>query len=761
MAPKRKAQNELPMETAPKRERLTTSLYGKISDRISGAIGSVFNYILPTPPTPKAKGLRAPMPGAWPPSPIVAAAPAPTQVQATGRLLLEPKSRMRLDQRPSPSEVNDPDYNPHPDVPGFNSREWRAFWQSYHWGKQTPGAINPYTTNNFEAHTGKKLNRHPIESSKSTTSIKHELVENAHVALPTPKVETDPDYKLEINHLATSTLENVSQAIAPISSEFQLPTTPETKRTTAWDNAMEVDSDVDMMDAPSPQPVKKQVHWPSHSHLTSTLSEATFGSPKVFPPYHPAAATKVFFKAEPALKPPAELRQWRSPVRYDPDESILSPEPSNAHLDLSPQKIGDSEGTDIVEIDDILDLWCQSNAQTITYKDLKISESAAKIISDREEAEKKAWIEKMNKAREARLAEAAHKRQLSEERRIRLEAEEAREKEEALAAAAAKELAFQEGLQAAQKALNEEYEQMWLEEAQAARIKIDLSEEWDAKVNAAMSTPKPTQVLVKKNELTRHDFGTLLPQPGRDNASAWLNDQIVNTTMEMMVARLNEKAGHDMTSRTAPAPYWAFNSAWINTITGGNLRPGGRAEHADRKHPQGMPKFSRWAKKRGVNLGGQNLLKAEKICFPICFSSHWTMVVVNPQQKTIEYLDSFLASDRYGFGALVREWIEYEIGEDYYYSDWKDITNRSSRQFNGQDCGVFAIMNAFAVIRDGEPSSQFDQGCIPRLRRQVAATLLNGGFKNDFDFNYREKESKEIEEKRNNRIAELRARYDK
>ncbi|MBE7181732.1 MAG: hypothetical protein INR71_11105 [Terriglobus roseus] len=59
---------------------------------------------------------------------------------------------------------------------------------------------------------------------------------------------------------------------------------------------------------------------------------------------------------------------------------------------------------------------------------------------------------------------------------------------------------------------------------------------------------------------------------------------------------------------------------------------------------------------------------------------------------------------------------------------------RSPQQVGGYDCGVFVCFNAFCVARGLDPADAFGADDMPDARRQVAATLLNGGFRGDFDY---------------------------
>jgi sentrin-specific protease 1 len=672
---KRKAQEPHPMESPTKREKLTSTIYGWLSS----TVGSLFTYLKPE--TGEPFSVKERMPGSWPESPE-----APRRIKS-----------LRSPRLP---------------IPPATREELRVF-QGIH-AQRVPAHESP-------------LHESPLHQD------------------PLHEDSLNEDPLLNDPLLGDPLLEGL----------------------------VDEGPDEEMIDASTHRPEKtqKKVHWPGHD-WTGNRPRSVITKEVLYTERN----ERYFRKDEPTLKI-ASYKTWRSPERYDPDESILSPDASkaNAYLDASPVKSKttildasptqstsssvydsdydydyDSEHDDPnnVEISDILQFWMHCNAQTTKAADLKVSESIKKNIRAREATERekraKKRKEKLKRAEETRLAQAKHARKNSAELKVqreeelrltqeRLEAADAarRAAEEAEAEKLAEEAAYTARLVAARQELEQIYADM---QARARRsIKLDLSAEWEQKIEAAMATRENFSVLVKRNGVTRHDFGTLLPQRGRDSASGWLNDQIVNTTMEMMVGRINEQIGHDMTSKTDPAPYWAFNSAWLKTITNGVTEHWQNSmEPFDSKHP-GLLKFSRWAKKKGVNLGGANLLQAQKIYFPICHQSHWTMIVVYPQNKKIEFLNSFSGSGKeYTF--LVRAWLALELGEDFHDDDWEDVRNRSPPQRNGQDCGVFALMNAFATIRDKNPSSQFDLNDIPALRRQVAATLLNGGFNGEFDF---------------------------
>ncbi|KAF2432606.1 cysteine proteinase [Tothia fuscella] len=236
-------------------------------------------------------------------------------------------------------------------------------------------------------------------------------------------------------------------------------------------------------------------------------------------------------------------------------------------------------------------------------------------------------------------------------------------------------------------------------------------------VHNALAQPKDQ--IIGPNELTRHDLGTLLPQHGRDSPKAWLNDQIVNTTMSLMMDFAQEMVGYDKKTSLKPAPYHAFNSAWFATMEKDRLSH----EHS----------FSRWGRRKGVKLIGKDILQAKKIFFPVCDGGHWTVVVVYPQRKHIEYLDSFgNKGDRYT--KPIRRWLAHELADEWFEYEWEDIYFRSGKQDNARDCGVFVIMNSWAALRDLQPGGTVCQRDMPTARWLIASILLNHGFHTKYEF---------------------------
>ena len=256
-----------------------------------------------------------------------------------------------------------------------------------------------------------------------------------------------------------------------------------------------------------------------------------------------------------------------------------------------------------------------------------------------------------------------------------------------------------------------------------------LGDEMAVKVEKAMATSNKSSVLaqVRGVDLSRKDFGTVLPQssPSARDGIGWLNDEIVNAYVSTAVDRQLEKLGFDRKKIGGQAPpLHAFNTNWYNTIS-----------------TKGAQAVARWSKR--AKLEGTKLLEVEHILFPINDGNHWTLLAVSGTKKQIWYLDS-LGGKGKKYLETAKEWLKMELKEKYVEGEWKVVGGAgerkngkdwtSPRQDNGVDCGVFTCFNALAVVRGMLPSETYSSADMWDARRQIAGTLLQGGFLGEFDW---------------------------
>lgn len=334
-------------------------------------------------------------------------------------------------------------------------------------------------------------------------------------------------------------------------------------------------------------------------------------------------------------------------------------------------------------------------------------EKAAREAVEKEEAAKKAAEEE----------EAAKKAEQEKAARKALEEAEAAKK----AADEAKAIAEEEARQAIEAGLKAEAEA----KAEATRKAADraaplirtLTPEWAERVDSALATKDAKKTLAKAVdgvELSRYDFGRLAPTgevADGTGPAGWLNDNTVNAFFTSIVAAKKEETGYVKGPNNTPA-IEAFNSAWYTSVTARGT----------------IQAIKTWSRRKGIQ--GEKLLKAEKIFFPVNTGGHWSLLIISPQTKEIEYLDS-MNHNGTAVTKLAREWLEMELGSKYDMGEWKVVTGKSGWQTNGSDCGVFACLNGLAAAKS-RPFRDVEAGRMKDGRRMIAAILINGGLTGDF-----------------------------
>jgi hypothetical protein len=236
------------------------------------------------------------------------------------------------------------------------------------------------------------------------------------------------------------------------------------------------------------------------------------------------------------------------------------------------------------------------------------------------------------------------------------------------------------------------------------------------KINAAVTSTdngrqKAKWIIYEK--LNAHDFSTLLPKQFSGDPKAWLNDNIVNEYLGLLIAAMKKEAGFAH-KRGGPAPaVHAFSSFWYPTFK------------------KGVNGVARWAAR--FQLAGQQYLDAELLLYPICDVGHWRMLAVKPKERTIEYLDS-LGWDGSPYLDAMRDYLAKELGDLWKEEEWTIFEKqRSTRQVNGSDCGVFAILNALALLRGEEYTKVLACDGMPDARERIAVTLLAGAPTTEFN----------------------------
>ncbi|KAF2800082.1 hypothetical protein K505DRAFT_370489 [Melanomma pulvis-pyrius CBS 109.77] len=205
--------------------------------------------------------------------------------------------------------------------------------------------------------------------------------------------------------------------------------------------------------------------------------------------------------------------------------------------------------------------------------------------------------------------------------------------------------------------------------------------------------------------LTVRDFKTLLPDLFKGSKLAWLNDNIVNEYLSILINYQKDlKTYKHKKGGPAPPVHNFASQFWVNMC-------------------KDTASIARWASKK--QLGGEQFLHVKLVLIPICDNSHWRLVAIKPQAKEIHYLDSLNWDKTYAVKKIFK-WLKSEL-PGFNQGDWNVIEEqRSVRQANSSDCGVFTCLNALAMLRGDEPKRVTVSDGMENARRRIALTLING-----------------------------------
>ncbi|CAG8135174.1 unnamed protein product [Penicillium olsonii] len=232
-----------------------------------------------------------------------------------------------------------------------------------------------------------------------------------------------------------------------------------------------------------------------------------------------------------------------------------------------------------------------------------------------------------------------------------------------------------------------------------------LSQKWASKVREAERC-KQSQVVATTlagHEICQKDIITCV------RPMAWLNDEIINSYLAILVHYLRQLNGN-----LGPNDRPRFHS--FNTFFYSNLRD------------KGYQSVARWATR--AKIGRENLLDVDTVFIPVHEVNHWTLMVVRPVDRTIEYFDSLGSAGAYQVKSI-KAWLRGELGPKYKEEEWTVLKSVSSRQDNMSDCGVFLLINAKAIALGIEPTA-FGPSHTTLLRSKIVAEIMNGGLHGEF-----------------------------
>lgn len=360
--------------------------------------------------------------------------------------------------------------------------------------------------------------------------------------------------------------------------------------------------------------------------------------------------------------------------------------------------------------------WAESDRQRAILK--AAADEVAREKAEKEAAER-AVAEKAAAEQAARLLaerEKARLRAAEEEARVEAEREEARLRAaEEDARIDAEQEAARLDFERVQKLIRaaEESARAELEAERLHGFIFEPSEDLSDKLQSSLEGAGERKQIVQVGSvpLTAVSFNRILAS--HNGTDSWLDDDAVNAWYLAIVDAKNRTAGYVKSNSSVP------NCAALNT---GWWSKAGK---------DGVAGLSRWMKRNGVE--GSKLLKCERLFLPINMGSHWTLLIINGTDCSIEYLDSMGGDGKMQF-QVARELVKAELGQDYHAQEWVELKrNKSSMQNNMSDCGVFACFNGLAAAK-GRPYKEVTAKTMPMARRMMAGVLINGGFEPDYEF---------------------------
>lgn len=209
---------------------------------------------------------------------------------------------------------------------------------------------------------------------------------------------------------------------------------------------------------------------------------------------------------------------------------------------------------------------------------------------------------------------------------------------------------------------------------------------------------------IVEGKLETKDLGSVLPSDFNGPSHGWLNDEIINGYIQLLVDQYKAKVGY-VHKRGGPAPpIHAFPSQFWTSAS------------------DDIKKVGKWAFRK--QMGGRHLLDVELLLIPFCVGSHWRLIAIKPKAKTVEYLDSLYDLNN-NITNLVFEYLKQELGSLFVQSEWSVVKDHSQKQLNSSDCGVFTCLNALALIKgEGPDRIDVDNGMLLG-RRHIAASVIS------------------------------------
>jgi len=226
------------------------------------------------------------------------------------------------------------------------------------------------------------------------------------------------------------------------------------------------------------------------------------------------------------------------------------------------------------------------------------------------------------------------------------------------------------------------------EEEEEEEIKLpEITDEMEEVIQYASQSRGETLVDAHTIKITRKDIDTL-------KGLNWLNDEVINFYMQMIVARSKDNDNWPKVYAT-------------NTFFYPKLMQSGHSA------------LKRWTRK--VDIFAQDLM-----IIPVHLGMHWCLATIDFKKKGVFYYDSMGGNNNQCLNALLKYLQDEHLDKKkstFDISDWKAvIVKEIPQQMNGSDCGMFTCKFAEYLSRNAPIT--FSQADMPYFRKRIIYEIV-------------------------------------
>lgn len=231
---------------------------------------------------------------------------------------------------------------------------------------------------------------------------------------------------------------------------------------------------------------------------------------------------------------------------------------------------------------------------------------------------------------------------------------------------------------------------------------------WLARIKEAWAMPEKKELSrpAGGDFITPYDLNTLL------KPKKYLNDKVILSYIQVVAQLANQranKAGKGIVPKVFALDSIVYGGWQEAYETGRDILK------------VGCP-----LKRRAYLTEPRKLFELETLICPVNENNHWTLLVISPKSRKIEYIDSFGTKSPKHI-AVAKHYLQAFLGPLYKEEEWRVVETRSPRQHNGYDCGVFVTTNAECIAGDVDIFC-YAEADLTTERYRIAAVLLNEGF---------------------------------